>query len=220
MFRSADGAFNAALLLERGDPLAAFVDAAGPFSLLPRGPPPPRPLPPPRFASKTGTKNQNDVDHVLSSSSSMSDGDDDSNDVHEDKQVVGNGEEAQKNNGKSCSTSQERKKSRQVLTGDNSNAGDHSGRRTDEKRRRREILGRRSRCSADIPYSSSLPFFGDREAALRMFELAESLGHPSAKGEIHRLRLRRSMDNLVDGNLSAAGANRQQGASSVARAAE
>lgn len=203
MFRSADGAFNAALLLERGDPLSAFVNAAGPFSLLTRGSPPP----PHSFPSETGrSKHKNDCNQVLSPSSSATKGDDDNDVVCEGKRapvVAENRKEAQ-NNRQSSSTSQQqqRTKSGEVPTSDYNNTTGRriNGDRKDERREGRETLGHKMRGShGEIPLSSSLLFSVDREAALHMFELAESLGHPGAKGEINRLRLRLGMNNLVGG---------------------
>lgn len=182
--RSADGAFNAALLLERGDPLTAIASAVGVPMFQEderyRVSPPSRYLP---FRKNYTTVDSPRSAHVGGSRASAN------------RNVAGRDASGLSLDDIGDETTAE---GEQQFDGDPSEHLDAAA----QKLRRREIIGGAGqqdgkRIGDDVEISDSQRIWGSRPLALRMFQRAAELGHAGAIGEVRRLRLRERMDNLT-----------------------
>ena len=190
-FRSADGAFNAALLLERGDPFSAVASAAGlsiistrhhassspqlPLrsSTLPLGPRESAATAPASTTTGGGSNGTNSSRHRNSQHCQRRQRDDIGVDDDND------------DDGQSAADFHRRGKDDERQT-DAPEGGLPSAAGAMRKKLRAQSRGGVSR-----------NLWGDRPRALRMFERAAELGHTGATREVHRLRLRERMDHLV-----------------------
>lgn len=174
--RSADGAFNGALLLERGDPVSVIASAAGltdiPEKYLGASLASPTPI---RVAADSAR-------HVQGTSNDERDG------CH--------------NCGQSCETQQHNRRAGQE---DNQNTHEndkalscrHNGNNRGDRASAKDN-GSGVECHrADKENGLLHPWkLGNRPLALQMFERAADLGHPGAAQEIRRLKLREKFNHL------------------------
>lgn len=187
ILRSADGAFNAALLLERGDPLSAIGSAAGvpmflqedrcrapppshiPFRKHCNTPDPPRPAPVGGGGGGTRkTTNVADRDALDPSPANFGD----------ETTTAEGAQRIDDDLGEHVGVAQENLRRPEITDGEQS----RSDRQQDEKR---------------VQIDDNQKIRGSRSLALTMFQRAAELGHAGAIGEVQRLRLRERMDSLA-----------------------
>ena len=197
VFRSADGAFNAALLWERGDPFSAIASAAGltipstrhhafstsspqlPLrsSTLPSGPRERAATAP----APTGTGGGS------SPGGGSSNGADSSRHRNSQYYQRRQSDESGVDDGPGATRS----------TAELHRRGKDDEPQTDAPQGRLRSAGAWWKRQG-APSSGDLKnLWGDRPRALHMFERAAELGHTGATREFHRLRLRERMDHLV-----------------------
>lgn len=180
--RSADGAFNGALLLERGDPVSVIASAAG-LTEEHLGASLPSPIPGrgsglsplPRATSPICVVAES-ARHVQGTSSDERDG--------------------CYNCGTSCETQHSHRPGQDV--DQNTHENDKALRNNHGDRASADDSGGGGECHRAGKGNRLLhPWkLGNRPLALQMFERAAELGHPGAAQEIHRLKLREKFNHL------------------------
>lgn len=203
-FRSADGAFNAALLLERGDPFSAIASAAG------------LPIPSTRHHASSSSSSapqlplrpttlplgQRERSATTASPPTVAGGGSSSH-------VGGHSNGADSSRHRNFQHYQRRQ--RDDIGVDEDDHGPGATQSAADFHRRGKDVERQTDAASEgrLPGAAgarrkkpqaqgdSRNLWGDRPRALRMFERAAELGHTGATPEVHRLRLRERMDHLV-----------------------